>query len=201
MAESYNDILKASIGKVLASAIIDNYFPLVGEMIKIDATTKWATASEWKTQDGSGQTVTSAGNLLHSKDSKTLQVIAKGELAQVFTGRNSLFSTDVKKTVYAMTAQALPYFDVRVSEEIIRTDGEVSKICIYPENGYAGAHTVVIRVYKAIPLPHLQTSRRLKAMSMRSFLCRSLPIAASMTWKRMSLIHLQVRCSANASTN
>ncbi len=148
MAESYNDILKASIGKVLASAIIDNYFPLVGEMIKIDATTKWATASEWKTQDGSGQTVTSAGNLLHSKDSKTLQVISKGELAQVFTGRNSLFSTDVKKTVYAMTAQALPYFDVRVSEEIIRTDGEVSKICIYPENGYAGAHTVVIRVYR-----------------------------------------------------
>ena len=183
MAESYNDILKASIGKVLASAIIDNYFPLVGEMIKIDATTKWATASEWKTQDGSGQTVTSAGNLLHSKDSKTLQVIAKGELAQVFTGRNSLFSTDVKKTVYAMTAQALPYFDVRVSEEIIRTDGEVSKICIYPENGYA------------------RTSRRLKAMSMRSSLCRSLPVAASMTWKRMSLIHPQVRCSANASTN
>ena len=54
MAESYNDILKVSIGKVLASAVIDNYFPIVGQTIRIDATTKWG-------RPPSGRHVTAAG--------------------------------------------------------------------------------------------------------------------------------------------
>lgn len=148
MAESYNDILKVSIGKVLASAVIDNYFPIVGQTIRIDATTKWGQASEWQTRDGSGQAVSSAGNLVHNRDSKTVTIAGTGELQQKFTGRNSVFSADVLKTVYAMTAQSLPYFEVKASKEIIRADGESSRICIYPENGYAAAHTAVVRVYR-----------------------------------------------------
>lgn len=148
MAERYNDILKVSIGKVLASALIDNYFPLVGESIRIDATTKWGQTSEWQIQNGGGQTVNSAGSLLHNRDSKEVDIVGPGELRQRFIGRNSLFSAAVQKTVYAMAAQGLPYFDVKADKEIVRTDSEVSRICIYPENGYTGAHTVVIRVYR-----------------------------------------------------
>ena len=52
MKESYSNILKVSIGKVLAKTIIDNYFPIVGQDIQIDATTKWGQTSEWQIQNG-----------------------------------------------------------------------------------------------------------------------------------------------------
>lgn len=148
MKESYSNILKVSIGKVLAKTIIDNYFPIVGQDIRIDATTKWGQTSEWQIQNGDGHTTTVTGNLLHDKDSQTVTITGTGELQQKFTGKNFAFSTDVLKTVYAMTTQNLPYFDIKVSNEIIRTDNEISRIMIYPENGYTGAHTVIARIYK-----------------------------------------------------
>ena len=68
--EVYTGKLKVQIGRVQASAISDNYFPVVGQTVKIDASTKWGQSSEWQTQDGGGNTVTTAGKLTLQKDSK-----------------------------------------------------------------------------------------------------------------------------------
>ena len=95
MKESYSNILKVSIGKVLAKTIIDNYFPIVGQDIRIDATTKWGQTSEWQIQNGDGHTTTVTGNLLHDKDSQTVTITGTRELQQKFTGKNFAFSTDV----------------------------------------------------------------------------------------------------------
>lgn len=148
MTEVYNNNIKSLIGRVTANAVADNYFPLVGDTIKIEATTRWGKTSEWQTQDGGGGTVTTSGNLLHNKDSKSILITGAGAIYQKFIARNHLFSKEVLKSIYAMAPQPLPYFDLTVSKEIIRTDGVASQIRIAPENGYAGEHTIVVRIFK-----------------------------------------------------
>ena len=144
--EVYSNRLKVGIGRVQASAVADNYFPVVGQTVRIDAHTKWGQNSEWRMQDGSGSTVTAAGNLIKQKDSKEVTVSAAGELAQKFIARNSLSETTVTKMIYAMRPQTLPYFDV-TAQEVVRV-GESGSLQVVMENGYKGNSEIAVRVYK-----------------------------------------------------
>lgn len=152
--ESYSRMIKARIGRVTASAKADNYFPLVGQTVRIDAVTRWGQSSEWETQDGSGETMSSAGALTLQKDSKSILVTGAGELRQKFIARNSLFSAELVKTVYAISPQTLPYFDVS-ADEVVRV-GEPGTILVRPEHGYPAsrARTVTARIYKENAVSH-----------------------------------------------
>ena len=148
MAESYKNILKARIGRVRASVKCDDYFPVVGQTVRIDARTEWGQSSEWRTQDGGGDTVSSAGNLTLQADSKEVTVRAGGEFAQKFIARNYLSETESTRMVYPMPAQSLPYFDLTAGKEVIRADGETTQIRITLRNGYSRGHSVLVRVYR-----------------------------------------------------
>lgn len=148
MIEEYKDALKMQIGRVRASVKCDNYFPVAGETVRIDAETRWGQSSEWEIQDGGGETRPFAGNLVSQKDGRSILIAAGGELSQKFVARNYLTAAEVIKKVYALVPQSLPYFTVDASKEIIRADGEATRICIAPEHGYAGEHTVVVRVFR-----------------------------------------------------
>lgn len=144
--EIYTGKLKVQIGRVQASATVNNYFPVVGQTVRIDAATKWGKTSEWQTQNGSGNTVTSAGNLNLNKDSKELTLSAAGELVQKFIARNSLTETVVSKMVYAMHPQTLPYFDV-TANEIVRV-GDLGTVTVALKNGYTGSCEITVKAYK-----------------------------------------------------
>ena len=148
MIEDYNDIIRCQIGHVKASVVADNYFPVIGETSTFEATTKWGQSSEWKTDDGSGsgQPETSQGNLTLQRDSKQVTLAGAGELKETFIAKNKVDSVEVVKTLYAMQAQELPYFDVQATE-VVRV-GEEFRIDTKPENGYSRACTGVCRIYK-----------------------------------------------------
>lgn len=148
MAESYKNILKARIGRVRASVKCDDYFPVVGQTVRIDARTEWGQSSEWRTQDGGGDTVSSAGNLTLQADSKEVTVRSGGEFAQKFIARNYLSETESTRMIYPMPAQSLPYFDLTAGKEVIRADGETTQIRITLRNGYSRGHSVLVRVYR-----------------------------------------------------
>lgn len=145
MTEIFNDIIKAQIGRVKASVISDDYFPIIGNTIRLDATTKWGQTSEWQTNDGNSET-TVAGNLTKQKDDTSVKIAAAGELHQKFIARNKIFSAEVLKTIYAMTPQTLPYFSVK-AKEIARV-GEDGNVWVQMENGYTRTCTIAVRVYK-----------------------------------------------------
>ena len=48
MSEQYQNKLRAQIGRVTAKAKADNYFPVTGKTITINAQTKWGQTSEWQ---------------------------------------------------------------------------------------------------------------------------------------------------------
>lgn len=148
MAENYNDILKVRIGRVTAKAVADNYFPIIGQTVKIDATTRWGKTSEWQIQNGNGNTTTEAGKLTLQKDSKSIAIANAGELKQKFVGRNSVSEVEVIKAIYAMEAQTLPYFNIE-AVEVVRV-GEIGNISVSPENGYPDSRerTIEARIYK-----------------------------------------------------
>ena len=144
--EVYTGKLKVQIGRVQASAVVNHYFPVIGQTIKIDATTKWGKTSEWQTQSGDGNTDTTAGSLNLNKDSKELTLSAAGELVQKFIARNSLTETVVSKMVYAMHPQTLPYFGV-TADEVVRV-GANGTLIVMMENGYKGNSEIAVRLYK-----------------------------------------------------
>lgn len=148
MAEKYTDRIRMRIGKVQASAKADNYFPIVGQTVHIDAAMKWAQSTEWQTQDGGGNTVTAAGTVSGQKDSKDVVITNPGELRQKLIARNYLTEMAVTKVLYAMQPQVLPYFDVTATE-IVRV-GDTGYINIMAENGYPTSRdtTIIARIYK-----------------------------------------------------
>lgn len=148
MAEIHENRINALIGRVKAEAVADNYFPLIGNQVAIQAKTKWAQSSQWHTQSSAGDTVTADGALSNQTDNKTVTITGKGELTQRFVARNSLSEVQVQKTIYAMEPAVHPYFDVTMSKEIVRADNEVTEIVVKYEHGYSGANTVQVRVYR-----------------------------------------------------
>lgn len=148
MVEKYSDKIKVRIGRIKAVARSNDYFPIVGKTITIDAETRWGQTSEWHTQDGTGNTAVSAGNLVLQKDIKHITVAAAGELSQKFVGRNSVSEVEVVKAVYAMDPQTLPYFDVSATETV--RVGDTGYIRITAENGYPTSrnNTIIARIYR-----------------------------------------------------
>ena len=144
--KSYENILNVGIGHINARVKADDYFPIVGKTVTLDATTQWAQTTEWQTQNGGGTPSTSAGNLVLGKDSKQIAIAAAGDLLQKFIARNYMTETVVTKMIYAMIPQVLPYFDVTSSTEIVRV-GDVGVIKVKPENGYTVV-SAVVRIYK-----------------------------------------------------
>lgn len=146
MSERYSDKIRVRIGRVKATAKSDDYFPIVGKTITINAETRWGETCEWHTQDGSGNTAVAAGNLTLQKDSRQVVITAAGDLLQKFTARNIVSEFEVTKAIYAMEPQTLPYFDVTSSTEVLRV-GDVGVIRVKPENGYTVV-AAVVRIYR-----------------------------------------------------
>lgn len=146
MAESYKDRIRVQIGRVTAKAKSNNYFPIVGQTVEINAFTKWGQSSDWEIQNGDGETTIIAGNLTLQKDSKNIVITAEGELKQRFIARNYLTETVVSKMIYAMLPQVLPYFDVS-ADEILRV-GESGLLTVAMKNGYKGTSEITVRIYK-----------------------------------------------------
>lgn len=148
MPELYVDKIKTQIGRITGTAVADNYFPFPGQNVRIDAALKWAQATEWHTQDGSGKTVVSAGDLTLQRDSKVIPIVAAGELKQALTASNYLDSLSVVKTIYAMVRQSLPYFSVTTEKEVVRA-GDTGYIDISGEHGYhIESSRIVARLYR-----------------------------------------------------
>lgn len=146
MSEQYQNKLKAQIGRVSAKVQSDNYFPVSGKTIRMDASTRWGQNSEWQVQNGDGSTATSAGNLTLQKDSKEVTITAAGELQQKFIARNYLTETVVSKMIYAMLPQVLPYFDV-TANEIVRV-GDLGTVTVALKNGYTRECEITVKAYK-----------------------------------------------------
>lgn len=149
MAEVYNNSLKIGIGRVSAKTLSNNYFPVVGESIKITAETKWTTASEWQTKSTSSVVDTTTGAPVSGKEEKTIPINEAGELPQKYIAKNSIGQKEISKTIYAMEAQTLPYFKT-AAKEILRVGDTNGYISVTPENGYSKTRerNIVIRVYK-----------------------------------------------------
>lgn len=143
--ETYNDILKIGIGRVVASVSSDNYFPVVGEIIKLSATTKWAETSTWNTQTGNGTTNTIPGNIVDQKDSIQITIANKGELKQKFIGSNHKSNTEAIKSIYAMEKQTLPYFTLTATE-VVRVK-DTGRIDLTFDNGYDRDATAVLKIF------------------------------------------------------
>ena len=143
--ETYVDKLKMQIGKASAKVKADNYFPLIGDTVTMNAETEWGQTSEWQLNTGNG-TTTEDGNLTKQKDSHQVTVANDGELQQKFTVENYLTEAEVFKTLYAMQPQDLPYFDIETTE--VAHVGDTFILKTVPENGYALACTGVCRIYK-----------------------------------------------------
>ena len=143
--ETYVDKLKMQIGQASAKVKADNYFPLIGDTVTMNAETKWGQTSEWQLNTGNG-TTTEDGNLTKQKDSHQVTIASDGELQQKFTVENYLTEAEVVKTLYAMQPQTLPYFDIETTE--VARVGDSFTLRTVPENGYALACTGVCRIYK-----------------------------------------------------
>ena len=143
--ETYVDKLKMQIGVASAKVRADNYFPLIGDTVTMNAETRWGQTSGWQLDTGTG-TTNEDGNLTNQKDSHQVTVANDGELQQKFTVENYLTEAEVFKTLYAMQPQALPYFDIETTE--VARVGDTFTLKTVPENGYALACTGVCRIYK-----------------------------------------------------
>lgn len=156
MAEEYTDILCVGPGAVKASIVPSDYFPLVGDTVTLDGTTRWAQTAEWQTQNGDGTTETETAMLTLQRTSKSISVVAAGELVQILSASNKASSGCSKKTLYAMEAQTLPYFDIDYDHtaQVIRAGSDNGTINLKTENGYSkdladpGQVSVEIRIYK-----------------------------------------------------
>lgn len=144
----YNEILKALIGVPTLSVKIDKPFPLIGEDVTIASTSTWVKQHNYIINEGS-KDVESVLNCIIGKSSKTINMVAAGEFVQNISVSNDSGEAAVQKVIRPMGNATEPYFDLSVSKEIIRNDGETTQLILSPENGYSFSrpHTISARVY------------------------------------------------------
>lgn len=153
--QEYVNKLIGGIGRVKLATNVSNAFPLVGETVSLEATTKWAQKmyfTKRSTSDPSvmiGETIDNTSQ----KTSVTIPVSGSGDLRQEvravnYRNETELFSASLIRYLYAMQPQILPYFNVKCTE-IVRV-GESGTILITSENGYpdSRARTMQARIYK-----------------------------------------------------
>lgn len=150
MKEQYNSRIKVGIGTVRLSAVVSDSFPLVGNTVRLSSAMKWAQNMRFKTESTAGTTVEEDRTGISQHEVKDIIVGSEGNLKQVVTAHNSISSKEVVKYLYAIEPRIEPYYDLRVTKEIIRTDGETTRIKLYSENGYdfMRPSVVTVKIYR-----------------------------------------------------
>ena len=154
--QEYVNKLIGGIGRVKLATNVSNAFPLVGETVSLEATTKWAQKmyfTKRSTSDPSvmiGETIDNTSQ----KTSITIPVSGSGDLRQEvravnYRNANELFSASLVRYLYAMQNQILPYHEVSVSSEVNRTNQEFT-VEIVSDNGYdlSREHTLEVFILK-----------------------------------------------------
>lgn len=132
----YNDIIEATIGRVLLETSVDNSFPLIGEEVQVNAWTKYSQNVEFTTKNSVEQeTITNKPN---TSQHEVMQVLVQGigDLKQTMVASNFLYEKTMEHYIFALQNQTLPYFDFEISSEINRTNENFS-ISVKSEMGYS----------------------------------------------------------------
>jgi len=132
---TYDNALKAIIGVPTLKVGISKPFPLVGEEVILNSKSKWIFNHNYKVNDGVNETETNITPVL-GNSSKNVTLLAAGEFKQQVLVENVNKSIKVYKYIRPIEGQISPYFNIEVSKEIIRNDGETTQIILYPEFGY-----------------------------------------------------------------
>ena len=151
--QEYVNKLIGGIGRVKLATKVTNAFPLIGETVTLEATTKWAQKmyfTKRSTSDTSVKTEETIDNTSQNT-SVIIPVDSAGDLRQEVRGVNyrndaELFSAFLIRYLYAMQPQILPYHEVRVSSEINRTDQSFD-LFISGDNGYDTSRERIVQVY------------------------------------------------------
>lgn len=143
--EDHDKILKAVIGRPKLTADVSDPFPIIGKKVTIKAHSKWVFEHTYTLDDGVDTTSNSKPSVLGESEAEVEPGVAK-DLLQHISVRNVSGNKDVTKYLYAMNRQAEPYYDVFVSKEIIRNDGETTSIILTSKNGYMFSDATVVDV-------------------------------------------------------
>lgn len=151
--QEYVNKLIGGIGRVKLAAKVSNAFPLVGETVSLEATTKWAQKMYFTKRSISDPSVMT-GETIDNTSQKTSVVIpvsGSGDLRQEvravnYRNETELFSVSLIRYLYAMQPQTLPYHEVRASSEINRTDQSFD-LFICGDNGYDTSRERIVQVY------------------------------------------------------
>ncbi|MEQ3235756.1 hypothetical protein [Bacteroides cellulosilyticus] len=151
--QEYVNKLIGGIGRISLAANVGNAFPLVGETVSLEATTKWAQKMYF-TKRSTSDTAVMTGETIDNtsqKTSVTIPVSGSGDLRQEVRAVNyrnaeELFSASLVRYLYAMQPQTLPYHEVWVSSEISRTDQSFD-LFISGDNGYDTSRERIVQVY------------------------------------------------------
>lgn len=162
--KNYTEKIKAKIGIPKLDVLVSNPFPLINENVTLSSFSKWIDNHEYTTNNGEDNVVNITSSVL-GRSSKEIQVKRKADITQSVSASNASGNVKVDKTIYIMEPAVEPYFDVAVSKEIVRNDGESTRIILEAENGYSFTreYDVVVRVYKeneeSLPLYTLTKDR------------------------------------------
>ncbi len=132
---TYNNALKAIIGNPTLNVEVSNPFPLVGEEVTLNSESKWVFNHKYKTNDGVSESETDITPSL-GISSKKVTPLTAGEFQQTVTVQNVNKAVTNIKYLRPIPVQTTPYFDVEVTKEIIRNDGEATQLVLSPEFGY-----------------------------------------------------------------
>ncbi len=152
--QDYINKLVGGIGRVTLSTNVSNSFPMVGETVTLESVTKWAQKMYFTKMSEVGVSSEEIIDNTSQKTSVTIPVNSTGDLIQEvravnYRGGDELFSASMLRCLYAMQPQVLPYHEVAVSDEIIRTDQSFT-LRLSGENGYdlSREHTLEVFVLK-----------------------------------------------------
>lgn len=133
--ESHNKILKAVIGRPRLTADVSDPFPVVGKKITINAHSRWVFEHTYTLNDGNETVSSTLPSVLGESVTEITPTVAM-DLLQRLSVVNASGSKEITKYLYAMNRQVEPYYDISVSKEIIRNDGETTAVMLVSKNGY-----------------------------------------------------------------
>lgn len=150
MKEEYAGKIKAGIGNVRLSTVVSNSFPLVGDTVRLSSSMKWAQNINFKTEASAGIIAEENRIGISQYETKEVVVGSEGELRQTLTAGNSISAKEEVKYIYAIEPRTEPYYDLSATKEIIRIDGEVTRVKLTSENGYdfMRPSAIVIKIYR-----------------------------------------------------
>lgn len=151
--QEYVNKLIGGIGRVKLATRVSNAFPLLGDTVTLEATTKWAQKMYFTKRSTSDPSVMTGETIDNTsqKTSVTIPVSGSGDLRQEvravnYRNETELFSASLIRYLYAMQPQTLPYHEVRASSEINRTDQSFD-LFICGDNGYDTSRERIVQVY------------------------------------------------------